>query len=178
MRDLPPLPARLVKTWLPAAYVAAVFIAAAPGLSAEEISGKVVAVIDGDTFDIQDDSKTVVLIRMNAVDAPEYKQPYGEKAQQFLAERIRGKVVRIECHGKDRFGRTLGTVFVDGKNVNRELVDEGLAWYYRRFDQSKDLEDAETAARKARKGLWADEAPLPPWDWRRVNRRPASGLPT
>jgi hypothetical protein len=73
--------------------------------------------------------------------------------------------------GKDRYGRTLGIVRLGKRNVNLELVQEGWAWWYRKYaPKNKELASAETAARKAKRGLWADAKPIPPWDWRQSER--------
>jgi hypothetical protein len=82
-----------------------------------------------------------------------------------------GKAVQVDDLGKDRYGRTLGIVRLGKRNVNLELVQEGWAWWYRKYaPKNKELATAEAAARKAKRGLWADAKPIPPWDWRQSER--------
>jgi len=78
-----------------------------------------------------------------------------------------GKAVKVQTTGKDRYGRTLGRVFVGETDVNVHLVRQGLAWWYRKYSDDPKLKAAEEAARRARRGLWADPSPVPPWDWRK-----------
>lgn len=79
--------------------------------------------------------------------------------------------------GKDKYGRILADVLrADGTNVNHALVKDGWCWWYRKFaPEDTVLEQLETEARDARKGLWDDPEPVPPWEWRkRVRRSPPS----
>jgi endonuclease YncB( thermonuclease family) len=113
---------------------------------------------------------------LEGIDCPEKRggQPYCDKAKQALSQLIFGKEVLVKSISTDRYGRTLGRVFVDGVDVNRELVARGLAWHYVKYSDDETLADAERAARQQRHGLWADPEPIPPWDWRR-GRRPEMG---
>ena len=100
------------------------------GAQAADIHGKVVAVADGDTITILTSAKEQVKIRLHGIDAPERGQDFGTKSKQALSDLVFGKQVRIETEGKDRYGRVIGTVFVDGVDVNLAMVDMGLAWHY------------------------------------------------
>ena len=109
--------------------------------------------------------------RSGGIDTPERAQPFGRRAGQALAKNVFGKVVQVDDLGKDRYGRTLGIVRLGTRNVNLELVREGWAWWYRKYaPKNKELAAAEAAARKAKRGLWADAKPIPPWDWRQSER--------
>jgi endonuclease YncB( thermonuclease family) len=66
----------------------------------------------------------------------------------------------------DRYGRTVGHVFVDGRDVNLEMLQDGMAWHYKRYDKSRAFQQAEQSAQTAKRGLWAEKSPVPPWDWR------------
>ena len=68
---------------------------------------------------------------------------------------------------KDRYGRSIGWVYCDGKNLNQELLKAGLAWHFRRYSKDEKLQVLENQARAEKVGLWKDSNPLPPWDWRR-----------
>jgi micrococcal nuclease len=92
--------------------------------------GKVVSVTDGDTIKVLKDG-IQVKIRLAAIDCPEKKQPYGQKAKQFTADMVAGKIVKIWDTDVDRYGRIVGFVFVGDKNLNKELLSAGLAWHYK-----------------------------------------------
>jgi micrococcal nuclease len=134
------------------------------------LTGKVVGIADGDTLTLLV-AKTQVRVRLDGIDTPERGQPFGKKAGQALAKKVFGKIVQVDDFGKDRYGRTLGIVRLDTRNINLELVREGWAWWYRKYaPKNKELAAAETAARTAKRGLWADAKPVPPWDWRQSER--------
>jgi len=141
-------------------------------VSAGEVwSGKVVAVADGDTITVLRD-KTEVKIRLHGVDAPEKAQPFGEKAKQHTSGLVFGKEVRVEVVTRDKYGRTVARVLyrpVRGAEscLNEELVKAGLAWWYRQYSlKDKKLAQLEEEAKKAKRGLWADASPTPPWEYR------------
>ena len=148
-----------------------------PVEQANEITGKVVGIIDGDTIDILTAEKTTIRIRFNGIDAPETGQPFGRNAKQFLSESIGGQVVRVVTHGADRYGRTIGDVYLkdDGGpnirpgtilpdwNINREIVQEGLAWHFKKYSSDITLEMDEITARDRKLGLWPDVRSIPPW---------------
>ena len=92
-----------------------------------------------------------------------------QASEAAASELVLGKDVTLQTHGKDKYGRTLGDVFlVDGTNVNQELVKHGWCWWYRKYAPGDAvLEELEKDAREGRKGLWADPQPVPPWGWRR-----------
>ena len=101
--------------------------------------------------------KTQIKVRLEGIDTPERAQPFGRKAGQALAKKVFGKVIQVDDLGKDRYGRTLGIVRLGKRNINLELVQEGWAWWYRKYaPKNKELAKAEAAARKAKRGLWAD----------------------
>jgi endonuclease YncB( thermonuclease family) len=122
-------------------------------------------VVDGDTVYLSDGAK----IRLYGIDCPERRQPYGLKARDALATMAAGPV-RIQKMDVDRYGRTVAVVWIDGRNVNRAMVEAGAAWVYDRYCRA-DFCDAwrtlETEARTHRRGLWSDPDALPPWEWRR-----------
>ena len=138
-------------------------------LMAEEFRCLVVAVNDGDTITVLDAQKKQQKIRLDSIDAPERGQAYGTQAKQFLSTLVFRQNVRIVSSGEDRYGRTLGTVFIGKKNINLMLVEEGYAWHYVSYAEGKqEYADAQARAQKARRGLWADSTtPVPPWDYRK-----------
>ena len=139
-------------------------------VQAETLEGKVVKIADGDTLTLLTPSNQQVKIRLAGVDTPERKQPFGNKAKQALSNLAFQKQALVEIAAKDRYGRTIGVVFVDGLNVNAELVKQGMAWVYRKYTDDKRLYTLESEAKQAKRGLWLDENPIPPWEWRRGRR--------
>jgi micrococcal nuclease len=131
--------------------------------------GKVVGVSDGDTIKVLKDG-IQVKIRLAAIDCPEKKQPYGQKAKQFTADMVAGKVVTVWETDTDRYGRTVGFVFIGDKNLNKELLSAGLAWHYKKYSRDPELAKLENKARVAKLGLWSEPDPVAPWEWRRLKR--------
>jgi endonuclease YncB( thermonuclease family) len=135
--------------------------------TAGEINGRVVKVNDGDTLTVLVDRRQV-RVRLTDIDAPERKQAFGTRSRQSLAELCAGKDARIADQGKDRYGRTLGRVNCAGVDANAEQVRRGMAWVFERYAPENSLLYAVHAeARAAKRGLWADANPVPPWEWRR-----------
>jgi endonuclease YncB( thermonuclease family) len=156
---------------------------------AEEFQAKVVGVADGDTITVLQGS-TPVKIRLQAVDCPEKAQAFGTKAKQFTSEMVFGKVVTVKVATKDKYGRTVAWVYyrpvmhVAGpadhpghlregpeRCLNEELLRAGLAWHYTQYDKSEKLAKLEQEARAAKRGLWADPNPMPPWEWRHSGKK-------
>lgn len=122
-------------------------------------------VIDGDTLYLTDGMK----VRLYGIDAPERDQPFGSESRAALAEMADGPV-RIEEMDRDRYGRVVAVVFIDGRNVNQEMVRTGAAWVYDRYcrvDFCFAWEALETAARSGKYGLWRRPGAVEPWKWRR-----------
>lgn len=140
---------------------------------AEPIRGRVVGVLDGDTIDVLDTVRVSHRIRLAGIDAPEKSQAYGHRSKQSLSDLIFSKEVSVEVHKRDRYGREVGKVIQDGEDVNLEQIRRGMAWFYRQYERELLPEDqaaydvAEEMARNNKRGLWADQAPLPPWAFRR-----------
>jgi micrococcal nuclease len=128
-------------------------------------TAKVVSVHDGDTLKVVQNGQQTT-IRLQGIDAPEIGQPFGSKSRDRLAELTKGKLVTIQADKPDQYGRLLGTVEVNGENVNRRMVADGLAWHYKRYSKDAGLAGAEREARSAKQGLWAGKDPVPPWEWR------------
>lgn len=131
-----------------------------------ELSGKVVGVHDGDTLTLLAGT-TQHRIRLNGIDAPEPGQPYNQRAKQALSGLCFGVVVRVVVLDVDRYGREISDVYVGEMLVNAELVRAGLAWHFKKYSRDPVLAALETDARFEGRGLWADAAPVPPWDYRR-----------
>ena len=133
-------------------------------------------VSDGDTVTALCQGREQVKVRLAEIDAPEKDQPFGAKSKQSLSDLCFGKQARIASQGRDRYGRTIGRMYCFTPGVkteidaNAEQVRRGLAWVYDRYVTSPDLYPLQDAARAERRGLWADSAPTPPWEWRKARR--------
>lgn len=149
-----------------------------PGRSARVVEGRVVGITDGDTLTLLV-GREPVRIRLAQIDAPEKKQPYGNAARQALSALAFGKQARVEVVDTDRYGRTVGEVFVDGVHVNQEMVRQGYAWAYTRYSRSLAIVEIEDEARAAERGLWSlpAEQREAPWLWRHRGGAPAKAPP-
>lgn len=159
------------------ARIGATLIAALSGPSAEaDLSCKVVGVSDGDTITALCQGNEQVKVRLAEIDAPEKAQPFGTKSKQSLSDLCFGKQARIASQGRDRYGRTIGRMYCFTPGVkteidaNAEQVRRGFAWVYDRYVTDPNLYPLQDAARAERRGLWADSAPTPPWEWRKARR--------
>lgn len=136
------------------------------------IEGKVINVHDGDTITVLDQSNKKFNIRLQGIDAPELKQEFGSISQQNLSRLVMGKRVTIVWTKVDKYRRTVGTIMLDGHDMNIEQVKAGMAWHYKKYADEQNPEDrrtyagAELQARAASLGLWKDPDPTPPGDWR------------
>ena len=142
---------------------------ATPAL-AESFAGRVVGVSDGDTISVIHEGRAEK-VRLEGIDCPEGGQPFGRRAKQATSDLVFGRDVRVEVRGTDRYGRTIGRVFVGQTDVSLGLVRQGVAWHFKRYSSESALAEAENEARTSRRGLWADGDAIPPWDWRRARPR-------
>ena len=137
-----------------------------PLLSQEAV---VTAVTDGDTIEVKLHSQYTI-VRLKGIDAPELDQPFGVKSKQVLENKLLGKKVNIDGIEIDRYGRLISDIKIGNRSICRELVQEGYAWHYKQYSNNSQLDAAERSAIKDRKGLWADNKPLPPWKYRQQQR--------
>ena len=159
----------------------AAFLGAGDMSDDAEIRGRVVRIADGDTLTIlatagragsmnpPSSAPTQHKIRLYGIDAPESHQAFGQKSKQHLSSLVFGKDVRVKYKSRDKYGRILGTIYVDGLDINLEMLRAGLAWHYKRFDSTPAYAAAELEARQNRRGLWADSNPIPPEQFRRAS---------
>lgn len=140
---------------------------------ADTLQGRVVSIADGDTVTLLDASNTQWKIRLMGIDAPEKKMPFGQKSKETLSDLVFNKQVSVEYNKKDRYGRTVGKIIVNGTDANLEQVKAGMAWHYKQYQKEQSPDDrvsyaeAQVKARDQKLGLWIEPAPTPPWDWRR-----------
>lgn len=156
---------------------------AASGQVPTRLTGKVIGVVDGDTLDLLDAAHRTHRIRLAAIDAPERGQAFGARATQHLrqlagAQQATAHCTSLENRPNSSRQRAICTVYVRGADVNLAMVRAGKAWHYRHFSRTQTpvtraaYADAEAHARRQRNGLWADPAPIAPWEWRRQARPP------
>jgi endonuclease YncB( thermonuclease family) len=131
----------------------------------------VVAIADGDTLTArcgEPGEYMQVKVRISAIDSPEKAQPFGQRSRQSLAELCHQQPARITERARDRYGRSVADVECQGRDVGQHQVATGMAWVYDRYAKGyAHLYPLQGTARAERRGLWADPAPVPPWEWRR-----------
>lgn len=143
------------------------------------LEGKVVSVADGDTLTLLTGTadKHQVKIRLHGIDSPEGDQPFGQESGEALKDLVLNEMVQVTPVDQDRYGRTVGVVFLQGANVNHRLVEQGWAWHFVRYaPDDRELAAAEAEARREKRGLWAGDNPIPPWEWR-ARQRANGGQP-
>lgn len=149
---------------------------------AENLTGRVVGVADGDTLTILTFQNQQHRIRIAGIDAPEKAQPFGNRSKQNMERMAKGKEALADCPKTDRYGRKVCKVWVQPGDcptcgmtldVGYAQVSAGLAWWYRAYAKEQSAEDRglyeseENEARLRRHGLWIESSAVPPWDWRR-----------
>jgi len=132
------------------------------------LSGVVVGVVDGDTADVRLQSG-MIRVRLHAIDAPERDQPQGAASKAALSKLVYGKNVDVEPIEQDRYDRLVARLWLDGLDVNAEMLKLGQAWVYRRYADDPAYCAYEKAARDLGRGLWSLPAAqrAAPWEWRR-----------
>ena len=148
---------------------------AGPCDGASCLDAEVVGIADGDTVTLliaKEGHPSQTRLRLTEIDTPERGQPWGTRARQALADKVFRRQVKIKAEGTDRYDRLLGRIYVDGRDINREMVREGHAWAYRQYLSDESLLDDERRARQAGVGLWSlpQAQHVPPWHWRRGAR--------
>lgn len=117
-----------------------------------------------------------ITVRLAEIDAPEKAQPFGTQSKQSLSDMCFDRQARIATQGRDRYGRTIGRIYCFTPGVktevdaNAEQVRRGMAWVFDRYATDGTLYNLQDDARSARRGLWADQSPTPPWEWRKSRR--------
>jgi endonuclease YncB( thermonuclease family) len=162
--------------WVPHLFAVAIAMAAFtsdPANAAESpvLVGRVTKVTDGDTIKVLLDSGPIK-VRLDSIDAPERKQPYGKDALAALYALVANKTVELEVVEQDRYSRQVAIVYVDGMNVNARMVQEGNAWAYREYVKDMDYCRWEGSARAEKRGIWAlgVAEQTAPWEWRDLSR--------
>lgn len=144
-------------------------------------------VVDGDTVIVRDgDSR--LRVRLAYIDAPELKQPYGKEAKQYLEMLIADACgpedrcldqTKLFVEGEDQYGRVVGRLWT-GKHgaLDLAMLSAGFAWVYEKYAKpprisekfADGLRRRQEEARAQKAGLWAQDDPEPPWNWRKRHR--------
>lgn len=136
-------------------------------MAQDPIEAKVIEVIDGNTLVAKDENGEEWKVMLAGIDSPELNQQFGNEAKSFLEAKALKKAVTITLQGKDRWGNRLAVVMLKGKDDLRvELLSKGLAWTSER-NPIPELEKIRIEAENAKKGIWQEEQPTPPWIFRR-----------
>ena len=135
-------------------------------VQAQTMTGKASHVYDGDSFRLYQSDGSFLRVRLANIDAPEIQQPYGLLSKLFLDSLIDEKIVEIQITATDKYGRKVALLNVDGQQINKLLVANGLAWNYPKYSTDLSLISVENQARAKKTGLWRDENPTAPWHFR------------
>lgn len=144
---------------------------------AQTLTGRVIRIADGDTVTVLDSANTEHRIRLEGIDAPESHQAFGTQSKKNLSDMIFGKDVTVVYQKTDQYGRLVGKITLDGKDINLEQVKAGMAWHYKEYEREQTPADrelyakAEDEARTARRGLWQDPNPTEPSEFRKEEKR-------
>ena len=156
--------------------IAAFLLLSVQSVIAETLTGRIVSIADGDTVTLLDANLQQHKIRLSGIDAPEKRQPFGNRSRLHLGTLVFGKHVTADCPKTDRYKRALCTIEVNGVDANLAQVEAGMAWHYKAYERDQRHADraryrlAERQAREERQGLWTDRDPLPPWEFRKSRR--------
>jgi len=139
--------------------------------------GRVVRIADGDTITVLDGINAQHRIRLQGIDAPESNQAFGTQSKKNLSDMIFDREVTVEYEKTDQYGRLVGKILLDGRDINLEQVKTGMAWHYKEYQREQSPVDrelyarAEDEARNARRGLWAGADPIEPSAFRKEQKR-------
>jgi len=151
-------------------FLAGFIISCNPSATSSKVLAKkgiITKVSDGDSVDFFDGTDTLK-IRLQHIDAPERNQPFSTESWRFLRNLIHKKEVNLHSdYTQDRYGRIIGVLFLDAQNVNKTLVEQGYAWHFKRYSNDVAYAALELEAKQQKKGLWREENPIAPWQWRK-----------
>ena len=143
-------------------------------LTYSNTQGRVLRVIDGDTIELlvkQEDIKQSlkIKVRLFGIDAPEKKQAFGKEAKEFLSSLILDKEITLIINDKDKYQRTIGTILLNDKDINKEMVKNGYAWAYESYSTKYLAEQAD--AQMFKLGLFKDENAIKPSEFRKAIKK-------
>ena len=122
-----------------------------------------IRILDGDTIEVLTEERKTVRIRLNAIDAPETKQPFSAKSKEALGGMTFRKTVRVVPTGRDRYRRTLADIYIGETRINAVMIAKGFAWHYAQYNDESELADFQRIAKDKKLGLWSLPDPVAPW---------------
>lgn len=152
--------------------ISTVFLLLATASVFAQSAAKVLRVKDGDTYVLQDSVKTFT-VRLLKIDAPEMKQKSGMESCRFVSGLIGGRMVVYTGAKKDKYGRTLASLTINGQRVDSLIIANGFAWHYVNFDNEAMLDTLQQQSIRDSLGLWSCgySSVCPPWLYRHYNAR-------
>ncbi len=141
-----------------------------PVFAAEPFVAAVQKVIDGDSLQVVS-VKDTIEVRLYGIDCPEYRQPYSNVARKMTRKKVSGRKVLVQPEYYDKYQRLVAIVHFGDDTLNEELVRAGLAWvspYFCRKEICSEWQQLENSAREAKRGLWKEKQPVPPWQWKKM----------
>jgi micrococcal nuclease len=149
-----------------------------------DFNADIVRIIDGDTIDVVDGNNKKLRIRLLGIDAPESEQPFGHESSTHLKKILNGKSITIiskpdrnKPYTLGHYKRVIGKIILNGRDINLEMIEKGMAWHFKKYKNNQPIKDrysynkSENEARKINIGLWSSKNPLPPWQWRKFNKK-------
>jgi endonuclease YncB( thermonuclease family) len=137
----------------------------------KEINGKVLMVIDGDTYDVITNQHTKYRVRMEGIDAPEKGMRFYKESGNYLSSLCLGNQVSVRWSKSDRSKRLIAFTYLsDGRELSHEMIKAGWAWHFTKYNRDPDLAALQRAASLRRLGLWVDANPVAPWDYRKSRK--------
>jgi micrococcal nuclease len=130
----------------------------------QKIEGTIIRVVDGDTYVFLTATGSLT-VRMLGIDAPERDQPFSKESAEFLSKYL-NKQATTKVNGTDKEERSVGTLFVNSRDINLLSIKGGYSWHYKRYSDDKDYAEAEEYAQKNKLKIWSLPNPIPPWTWR------------
>ena len=148
-----------------------VLVIAAVGLSGAIFTGWGYKTLDGDSITVAMSREKIISVELAGIDCPEPAQDFGKEAEDFTKEFIYKKKVKVEIVAYDTEDSIIGRVFLEDRDLSLELIEAGLAWYDKEKGPDKKLAKAQKTAKKAKKGLWSNPNPTPPWIFRAAHEK-------
>lgn len=151
-------------------FYLSVFFTLFLSLSVYSQSGKIVKIKDGDTVVLLDSENNQITLRLAEVDCPESSQAFGKKAKEFTSTEVANKTVSYKIINTDRYGRYIAKVYYNNKYLSAEIIKNGFGWHYKKYSNSIELSNFESAAKKKKIGLWSSAQNIAPWNYRNERR--------
>jgi endonuclease YncB( thermonuclease family) len=131
---------------------------------------------DGDTLKVRTANHSEISVRVAGVDCPERGQAHWRDAKEYLVEFASTGELTVACYKTDQYGRHVCRVKNGADDLGASLIQAGLAWHYKRFENEQTPDERalyarlEESARAARVGLWRKPNPMPPEECRKARR--------